>query len=237
MTKFVLLIVLIFSLTTIIPVSAEIVSKETPSGPYLKGDSIVDPKTNTLTQLYRYQYVEREHSLSENMKNIGLVYGLSWVFYPLLQPKVFQVEDGFSKFRGNFGKVVFDKDEPIWNFFVHPISGSQLYLLYRADGYTRMGSFTMAAISSTLFELTVEILTEPASVQDLYQTPVLGTVLGMGIEKFSLSLLNSGTTLGKILGHAINPATLMPFYEGRTLIIPKYEQEDKGAMLKMEISY
>jgi hypothetical protein len=120
---------------------------------------------------------------------------------------------------------------------MHPLSGSQLYLLYRADGYTRMEAFGMTFVTSTLFEFTVEIFTEPASVQDLYQTPVLGTVFGLGIESFSMYLLNTGTTLGKFLGHLINPATLLPIYEGRTMIIPKLEENDKGAMLKLEVSF
>lgn len=237
MTKFVLSLVLLFSLIEANMASAQVISKESPSRPYLQGDVIIDPQQNTRTSLYKYQYVEREHSLSENVKNIGIVYGLTWVFYPIIQPKVFKIDDAPGKFKKNFGKLVFDKDEPIWNFFVHPISGSQLYLLYRADGYSRTEAMGMAAISSTLFEFTVEILTEPASVQDLYQTPVLGTVLGLGIETASMSLLNSGTLIGKIIGHAINPATLLPFYEGRTLIIPKFEDDDKGAMVRMELSY
>lgn len=203
----------------------------------LDGDVIVDPNSGARTQLYRYGYTEREHSLEDNIKNIGVVYGLTWVLYPLIQPKVFKVQHGFQQYKGNFGKVVFDKDEPIWNFFVHPLSGSQLYLLYRAQGYGRMEALGMTTISSTLFETTVEILTEPASVQDLYQTPILGTVLGLGIETASMALLNSGTTVGTIIGHIINPATLLPFYEGRTLIIPKFDQEDKGAMVRMELNY
>ncbi len=205
--------------------------------PYIDNDVIVDPSTGTRTGLYRYGYTDRDHSTEETIKNVGIVYGLTWVFYPLVQPKVFKVRDGVSTYKNNFGKLVFDKDEPIWNFFVHPISGSQLFLLYRAQGYSRMTSLGLTTISSTLFEVTVEILTEPASVQDLYMTPILGTVLGLGIETLSMSLLNSGNTAAKVFAHMINPATLLPLYEGRTLIIPKFEQEDKGAMVKMELMF
>lgn len=232
MTKFVLPLLLLFSLITLSEAHSQDEMK-----PYLQGDSVINPKTNTRTSLYRYGYVDREHTWEESVKNIGFVYGLTWVVYPLVQPKVFKVKDGFRKYRNNFGQLVFDKDEPVWNLFVHPLTGSQLYLLYRANGYSRMAAMGMASISSALFEFTVEILTEPASVQDLYQTPVLGTVLGLGIETVSMSLLNSDTTVGKIVGHMINPATLFPFYEGRTLIIPKFDQEDKGAMVRLEVNY
>ncbi len=239
MTKFVPLLLLLFSLTSLSEGFAQSANLDMAESqrPYLYGDVVVDPVKNTRTRVYQYGYTDREHTWGENVKNIGIVYGLTWVFYPLIQPKVFKVQNGWSTYKNNFGKLVFDKDEPIWNLFVHPITGSQLYLLYRAEGYSRMAAMGMATISSALFEFTVEILTEPASVQDLYQTPVLGTVLGLGIETVSMSLLNSGTTAGKIVGHMINPATLFPFYEGRTLIIPKLDQEDKGAMLRLELNY
>ena len=240
MTKLVLSLTLLFSLLQMnsswaAPYTTEL--QNDPNAPYLKDDSVIEPKTGKKTRIYQYGYNDRDHSFEENVKNIAIVYGLTWVFYPLVQPKVFKVQDGVNKYKKNFGKVVFDKDEPVWNFFIHPISGSQLYLLYRAEGYSRMSAFGMATISSTLFEMTVETLTEPASVQDLYTTPVLGTVLGLGIETVSMSLLNSGSTFGKIIAHTINPATLLPLYEGRTLIIPKFDQEDKGAMMKLEFSY
>lgn len=237
MTKFVLTLALLFSLTVVSAFAVETTAENSSEKPYIDNDAIVDPGTGRRTNLYRYGYTDREHTNEEIVKTLGVVYGLTWVFYPLVQPKVFKVRDGFSHYKNNFGKIVFDKDEPIWNFFVHPLTGSQLYLLYRAQGYSRMGSLGMTTITSTLFEVSVEILTEPASVQDLFTTPVLGTVLGLGIETLSMSLLNSGTTAGKIVGHIINPATLLPLYEGRTLIIPKFEQEDKGAMVRMELMY
>jgi hypothetical protein len=199
-----------------------------------KDEVKVDPVTHKREPLYHYGYNDREHSLLQNVKNIGAVYAMTWFFYPLVQPKVLRGAGGLKDYSRNFGRIVFDQDEPFWNGFVHPLSGSQLYLLYRSFGYNRLSAFEMTFISSTLFEFTVEIFTEPASVQDLYQTPVLGTVLGFGLENASLYFLNSGNTLGKILGHALNPATLLPFYEGRMLIIPKIEDSDKGAMIKWE---
>lgn len=184
--------------------------------------------------IYHYGYEDREHNFTENAENIGIVYGLTWFFYPLTQPKILKGAGGLKEYGHNFGQLVFDQDEPFWNSFIHPISGSQLYLLYRANGYDRLGAFQMTFISSTLFELTVEIFTEPASVQDLFQTPVLGSVLGFGIENFSMYLLNTGNPYGKFFGHLINPATILPIYRGRTYIIPKLEDADKGAMIRWE---
>ena len=190
--------------------------------------------SNKRIPLYHYGYNDRQHSLYENAKNISIVYGMTWFLYPLVQPKILRGAGGIKNYSHNFGKIVFDQDEPFWNGFVHPLSGSQLYLLYRANGYDRLSAFEMTFISSSLFEITVEIFTEPASVQDLYQTPIIGTVLGFVIENASMSLLNSGNPLGKFIGHIINPATLLPIYDGRIFIIPKIEDTDKGAMIKWD---
>ncbi len=202
--------------------------KNTPQDSSFQGaylDSIFkepqpDPDTKKRKANYLYAYKDRDHSLLEDIKNQGLLYGLGWAFYPITQPKILKGNGGFDTYGNNFGKLVFDKDEPFWNWFVHPISGSQLYLFYRADGYARVEAFKMAFITSLLFEFTIEIFTEPASVQDLYQTPVLGSILGLSIENFSMYLLNTGHPLSMFFGHLINPATLLPIYEGKTIIAP-----------------
>jgi hypothetical protein len=179
---------------------------------------------------YHYAYIDREHTRSENWNNIGFIYALSWGLYPLTQPEVFRDAGSWDKYKSNFGKVVFDRDEPIWNWVVHPISGSQLFLYYRANGYNRAQALGMTFISSTLFEFTIEIYTEPASVQDLYQTPVIGSLLGVGIETISMALLNTGNPVGKFFGHLMNPATLFWFYEGRTRITPYTNGRDKASL-------
>ncbi len=181
----------------------------------------------TRQKKYHYTYVDRDHTQRENVMHTSIVYGLSWLVYPMTQPDTFFDEGSFRKYKDNFGKLVFDQDEPFWNWIVHPISGSQLYLYYRANGYNRIDSLTMSFISSTLFEFTVEIYTEPASIQDLYQTPILGAVMGVGIENLSMYLLNTGNMFGKVLGHLINPMTLFWFYEGKMILTPSYNGKDK----------
>ena len=179
---------------------------------------------------YYYGYPDREHTFKENIKHIAAVYGVTWAIYPLTQPKVFSEEGSFKRYKRNFGQLVFDKDEPFWNQMVHPVSGSQLFLYYRANGYARMDSFLMTLISSTLFETTVEIYTEPASVQDLYITPVYGSILGLGLENLSMFLLNTGNSFGRVLGHVINPATLFWFYDGKVQIVPNTDLKEKAAL-------
>jgi hypothetical protein len=192
-------------------------------------------KERSRVKQYRYTYIERRHSKQESMKHIAAIYGVTWLVYPLTQPDVVREKGSWKNYKKNFGKLVFDKDEPFWNWFVHPISGSQLYLYYRANGYNRVDSLGMAFISSTLFEFTVEIYTEPASIQDLYQTPVIGSFLGVGLENLSLYLLNSGNAFGKFLGHVINPSTLFWFYEGKVQLMPQTNFNDRhGLLFSME---
>ena len=178
------------------------------------------PKSNKRELKHFYTYIDRDHTFEEDLKNQAFMYGMAWLVYPLSQPKIIRNNGGLKQYRKNFGKIVFDNDEPFWNWFVHPISGSQLYLFYRADGYSRIDAFQMSLITSALFEFTVEVLTEPASIQDLYQTPVLGSILGLGIENLSLYLLNTGNPLSMALGHMINPATLLPQFQGKLLLVP-----------------
>lgn len=189
-----------------------------PVGPLLG-----KPVSRKRAPQYHYHYFDRKHSFKENAKLVSIIYGLSWLLYPVTQPEVFRNHGSVENYKNNFGKLVFDRDEPFWNWIVHPLSGSQLFLFYRANGHSRVSALTMTFISSTLFELTIEIYTEPASVQDLYQTPIIGSILGIGLESMSLYLLNTGNVLGKVLGHILNPATLFWFYEGKIRITPSWD--------------
>lgn len=182
---------------------------------------------------YHWGYIDRDHTFKESLRHVGGLYLVTWGLYPLTQPKVFKEKGSWDNYQDNLGKLVFDKDEPIWNWVVHPISGSQLFLYYRANGYDRINSLAMAFVSSTLFEFTVEIYTEPASIQDLYQTPIIGSMLGVGLETLSMYLLNTGNVLGRVLGHAINPSTLFWFYEGKVQLVPTTDFKSAGALTLM----
>ena len=184
-------------------------------------------------QSFHYHYFDREHTRKENLKLIGAVYGVSWVLYPLTQPSVFRNKGSIDNYKKNFGRLVFDQDEPFWNWFVHPLSGSQMFLFYRANGYSRISSLAMSFVNSTLFEFTAEVYTEPASIQDLYQTPILGSILGVGLETLSLYLLNTGNMVGRFFGHVFNPYTLFWFYEGKIKIVPYFKNKKTPGLFVM----
>ena len=174
---------------------------------------------------YRYTYIDREHSLGEDIAHLGILYPLGWIGYYITQKSTFNNVGSWETYKDNFGRLVFDKDEPLWNWLVHPMSGSQMYLYFRANGYSRLAALRMTAIEGAIFEFTTEIWTEKASVQDLYQTPIFGSLLGLVVETSSMALLNSDNSALKIIGHIINPATLFWFYEGKVLVTPNLSRD------------
>ena len=180
-------------------------------------------------------YEERDIDLNIALQQIGLAYAVSWIVYPITQPKIIEGKLGsWEEYGDNFGTLVYDQDEPFWNWFVHPISGSQLYLFYRARGHNRSGSMAMAFISSTLFEFTVEIYSEPASVQDLYQTPVIGSALGYGLEIVSTRLLHSDSQVARFFGRVLNPWTLVSHSKRYQITPAFFDNSGLGLSLRAE---
>ena len=182
-----------------------------------------------------YGYRDRDdHTFGEVLGSVGIIYGISWLIYPIVMPTTFR-EGELSDYRTNFGRIVWDKDEPFWNWFVHPISGSQMYLYYRAHGHDRWSSVGLTFISQALWEFTIEVYTEPTSFQDNYITTIWGSILGFGLENLSMHLLNNGGAISRFFGHAINPSTLLWFYEGKVHFIPHIDpregQENLSAFL------
>lgn len=173
------------------------------AGGMASGEPSGEPSENR-----RFSYQERDHEAHEMATHVGVTYAAAWMVYPVTQPAIYTGEKGsWVQYRKDFGRLVYDQDEPFWNWMVHPLSGSQLYLFYRGMGYDSKSAFGMTTLSSALFEFTVEVYSEPASIQDLYQTPVFGSLLGMGIEEVSVELLNSGSPVGEFFGRVINPTS------------------------------
>jgi hypothetical protein len=201
---------------------------------FLWSSEIITPPPMNWEPVPEYRFIKRDHSTAERFKQVAAIYALSAVVYPLTQPDIVRKNGSFSVYKKNFGKIVFDQDEPFWNWFVHPISGSQLYLLYRSFGHSRQSALSYTFLSSALFEFTIEIYTEPASLQDLIQTPLFGTVLGMGLETASFALLNTRSSLAHFFGHLINPATLFSFYRDKNLFLtPLYKKGAHPSGLKV----
>ncbi|MES2801140.1 MAG: DUF3943 domain-containing protein [Bdellovibrionota bacterium] len=112
-----------------------------------------------------------------------------------------------------------DKDGPFVNFVLHPISGSIYYQAARISGYSKMQSFGYSFLMSTFFwEYGVESLFETPSWNDLWATPVIGSLIGeLFLQLYQKVEGNEGEVLGsKKLGFGakvlLNSAeTLRPY--------------------------
>jgi hypothetical protein len=104
----------------------------------------------------------------------------------------------------------FDFDNFYFNYVAHPIDGSEFYLVARNRGLTWWQSFAYAAAVSTVFEFLIESAYERASWQDLWITPVSGTVIGELRWQAKKALENPHTgkpsgTVNKILYVVVDP--------------------------------
>ena len=74
---------------------------------------------------------------------------------------------------------VWDRDDAVLNYIMHPYFGGAYYQTARKSGYRQWDSFLYSALMSSAFwEYGVEAFAEKPSMQDLVVTPVLGWVYG-----------------------------------------------------------
>lgn len=71
-----------------------------------------------------------------------------------------------------------DEDDNYVNYILHPYWGASYYIRGRERGLDRTQSFLFSTALSTLYEFGVEAFFEQPSYQDLWTTPVLGSLLG-----------------------------------------------------------
>jgi hypothetical protein len=103
-----------------------------------------------------------------------------------------------------------DDDPFITNYVQHPYAGSFYYNLVRNKGASWSTSFAFSVISSTVFEYFTEAMFERPSVQDLFVTPVIGSLLGEGSHQLTLSMARNGfNAVEKIAVLFINPAYVL----------------------------
>ena len=178
--------------------------------------------------------VRTDFTAEEKAVNFGLIYTAQWAFYLATQMPAIKKEGSFRNYTTNFFSPHFDKDSFDFNIFQHTLAGGAFYLTYRARGYTQQNAFFWSFLSSLAFEFTIENLTERPSYQDIYQTPVYGTILGIGVEKLSRFLHATDSWWGHGLGYLINPFTLLPRQkkESTLTLAPVYREKLVGMNLE-----
>lgn len=74
--------------------------------------------------------------------------------------------------------VVRDGDQWWINYILHPYWGGTYYIRGRERGLDETQSFLFSTLLSTLYEFGAEALFEPVSVEDLFITPIVGSLVG-----------------------------------------------------------
>lgn len=87
-------------------------------------------------------------------------------------------EYSFQKWRDNVSDPHRDSDTHFMNYVLHPYWGATYYVRGQQRGLSRSGSFWFSALLSTLYEYSLEALFEQPSYQDLWATPVVGSLIG-----------------------------------------------------------
>lgn len=101
---------------------------------------------------------------------------------------------------------VWDKDNAIFNYVLHPYAGAAYYMGARSNGFNMWGSFLYTFCISTFFwEYGFEAFNEVPSVEDLIITPVVGTIVGEGFYVAKRYIVSNGYRLfgSKVAGYAV----------------------------------
>ena len=72
-----------------------------------------------------------------------------------------------------------DSDVFYMNYILHPYWGASYFVRARERGYNNWQSFGYSVALSTLFEFGLEAMAEEPSKQDLWVTPVIGSMVGL----------------------------------------------------------
>lgn len=107
---------------------------------------------------------------------------------------------------------VWDKDNMIFNYVLHPYGGAAYYMSARGQGYNTFHSALYSAAISTFFwEYGIEAFMEIPSIQDLIITPIAGSIIGEGFYILKRKILENdyrfigSKALGKVVIFLIDP--------------------------------
>ena len=121
-------------------------------------------------------------------------------------------DNGFlNQGMGHLGRAwsrppVWDTDWWFHNYVGHPYGGNVYFNTVRSQGATFAQSFLFSATMSTFWEYGIEAVAERPSIQDLFVTPVAGSLLGEFTNQVTHRMKRNGTsTLERIAITILNP--------------------------------
>lgn len=89
-----------------------------------------------------------------------------------------QKKNTFKHYSENFVDPVWDKDTFYINYILHPYWGATYYIRGRERGLDYSSAFVYSTLISAMYEFGIECFFEKPSIQDLFVTPVAGSLLG-----------------------------------------------------------
>lgn len=105
-----------------------------------------------------------------------------------------------------------DHDKFYFNYLLHPYAGAAYYMGARSCGFNAWQSLLYCTCISTIFwEFGIEAFMERPSIQDLFITPLVGSLVGEGFYKLKRKIVNDGyrlagsPVLGNIVVFLIDP--------------------------------
>jgi hypothetical protein len=102
-------------------------------------------------------------------------------------------QDAMHNFKRSFSTwPVWDHDDWQINYIGHPIAGSYYYNALRSQNASRFHSFLFSTAQSFIWEYFIEGMAERPSAQDLFVTPVVGSLLGESTHLLTMSMRRNG---------------------------------------------
>ncbi len=89
-----------------------------------------------------------------------------------------------------------DHDNPIFNYVLHPYAGAAYFMAARSCGFNFYQSLLYSATISTVgWEFGIEAFMERPSIQDLFITPLAGSIIGEGFYRLKRDIVDNNYEL------------------------------------------
>lgn len=105
-----------------------------------------------------------------------------------------------------------DHDKIVFNYVLHPYAGAVYYMTARSCGFNVWQSLLYSTIVSTVgWEFGIEAFMERPSIQDIFITPIIGSLIGEGFYHVKRAIVNNGyelagsPVLGNIVAFLVDP--------------------------------
>lgn len=115
-----------------------------------------------------------------------------------------------------------DHDKFYFNYILHPYAGATYYMAARSCGFNAWQSLLYCTCVSTVgWEFGIEAFMERPSIQDIFITPLVGSLIGEGFYKIKRKIVSDGYTLagspvlGNIVAFLVDPVNeFVGFFNG-----------------------